>query len=86
MSKVVKVVAAAAVGFVAGILLAPKSGKETRADIKAKAEELKDGAEKKLNEVKKAGERAVNDGKKTVEEYADKAKRASDAAKKELNK
>ena len=34
----------------------------------------------------KAGERAVNDGKKTVEEYADKAKRASDAAKKELNK
>jgi gas vesicle protein len=34
MSKVVKIAAAAAVGFVAGILLAPKSGKETRADIK----------------------------------------------------
>ena len=41
MSKFVKVVAAAAAGFVAGILLAPKSGKETRADIKAKADEVK---------------------------------------------
>jgi gas vesicle protein len=41
MSKFVKVVGAAAAGFVAGILLAPKSGKETRADIKAKADEVK---------------------------------------------
>ena len=40
MSKFVKVVAAAAAGFVAGILLAPKSGKETRADIKAKADDI----------------------------------------------
>lgn len=32
--------AGAAAGFVAGILLAPKSGKETREDIKEKAEEV----------------------------------------------
>ena len=31
----------AAAGVVAGFLTAPKSGKETRADLKAKAEELK---------------------------------------------
>lgn len=31
-------------GVVAGVLTAPKSGKETRADIKAKAQELKDKA------------------------------------------
>ena len=31
-------------GVVAGVLTAPKSGKETRADIKAKAEELKSQA------------------------------------------
>lgn len=34
----------AAAGVVAGVLTAPKSGKETRADIKNKAMELKDEA------------------------------------------
>lgn len=42
MNKVINVVAAAAAGFVAGILLAPKSGKETRADLKRKAVETKE--------------------------------------------
>ena len=41
MSKLIKLVLAAAGGFVAGVLLAPKSGKETREDLKAKAEEAK---------------------------------------------
>lgn len=40
-----------AAGVVAGILTAPKSGKETRADIKHKAGELKDGAEKAVDKV-----------------------------------
>ena len=53
-------------GVVAGILLAPKSGEETREDIKKLAEELKDKAEdayakarreveRKIAQVKKAG-------------------------------
>jgi gas vesicle protein len=53
-------------GVVAGILLAPKSGAETREDIKKLAEDLKDKAEdayakarkeveKKIEQVKKAG-------------------------------
>lgn len=35
----------AAAGLIAGVLTAPKSGKETRADIKTKAAELKDKAD-----------------------------------------
>lgn len=42
---------AGAVGYVAGILTAPKSGKETRADIKDKAVKAKVEAEKKLKEL-----------------------------------
>jgi len=36
----------AAAGIVAGMLTAPKAGKETRADLKEKADELKARAEK----------------------------------------
>lgn len=47
----------AAAGLVAGILTAPKSGKETRQDIADKTGELKDGAAKKADQLKqKAGE------------------------------
>ncbi len=42
---------AAAVGFVAGILTAPKSGKETRGDIKAKATETYAAAETELKKL-----------------------------------
>ncbi|MCA9376577.1 YtxH domain-containing protein [Candidatus Nomurabacteria bacterium] len=59
-------VAGAIAGTVAGVLFAPKSGKETRNDIKKKAQELKTQAEdvykkakmsldKKVAEVKKLG-------------------------------
>jgi len=39
---------AGAVGYVTGILTAPKSGKETREDIADKAEDIKEGAEDQL--------------------------------------
>lgn len=52
MSKAINTLVAAAAGFAAGILLAPKSGKETREDIKAKAIEAKDKAEGKADEAK----------------------------------
>lgn len=42
----------AAAGVVAGILTAPKSGKETRADIKNKAMELKDEAADQADKAK----------------------------------
>jgi gas vesicle protein len=50
MSKAINTLVAAAAGFAAGILLAPKSGKETREDIKAKALETKDRAAEKAGE------------------------------------
>jgi len=39
---------AGAVGYVSGILTAPKSGRETREDIADKAEDVKEGAEEQL--------------------------------------
>lgn len=71
MKKVLTVLGAAAAGFAAGILTAPKSGKETRADIKKKAGELKtttvktakkaQAAAKDSAEVVKAGAQKVGD-------------------------
>lgn len=73
MSKVVKTVAAAAIGFAAGILLAPKSGKETREDIKAKAGEAKQQARAKAEQAKEAAAEAkvhFKSGAKKVETEA----------------
>lgn len=46
MKKVLAIIGAAAAGFAAGILTAPKSGKETRKDLKKKASKLKADTEK----------------------------------------
>lgn len=46
MKKVLAIIGAAAAGFAAGILMAPKSGKETRKDLKKKAVKLKADTEK----------------------------------------
>lgn len=43
--------AAALAGFLAGILTAPKSGRETRSDIRAAANRLKTDAEKQLKQI-----------------------------------
>ena len=87
----------AAAGVVAGILTAPKSGKETRADLKAKADDLKQQADKTAAEAKKKGEKvyketrkqvetAVDGGLKTVGDYRERAGRAVTSAKSEFGK
>ncbi len=43
----------AAAGLVAGVLTAPKSGRETRDDIKKKAEELKSKADSASSKTRK---------------------------------
>lgn len=43
----------AAAGLVAGVLTAPKSGRETRDDIKKKAEELKNKADSASDKTRK---------------------------------
>ncbi len=50
MSKALNTVLAAAAGFAAGILLAPKSGKETREEIRARALDTKGQLEDKADE------------------------------------
>ena len=82
----------AVVGVTAGILLAPKSGLETREDIKKfstdvqdKAQELyysaKKDLEKKMKELKAAGKRIDVDAyKKLVGKVVDELKNDSDVA------
>ena len=74
----------AAAGLVAGFLTAPKSGKETRADLKSKAEELKSEADKKAKDLKKQGDRVVKDTMHTVDDLRGRTERAVDAAKSEF--
>lgn len=54
----------AVAGVVAGVLVAPKSGKETRADIKTKANELKDKAEAEVEKAKNAATDALHNSDK----------------------
>ncbi len=59
MKKVAAVIGAAVAGFAAGILTAPKSGKETRRDIKQKADELKVVAKKRAGQAKAAAKESA---------------------------
>ena len=76
-------------GFVAGILSAPKSGKETRQDIKHAATKAKSEAEKslkslhsdlnkKIADVKAEGEKLTGKAKEEYEMIVDKAKSAKE--------
>jgi gas vesicle protein len=60
----------AAVGVVSGILFAPKSGKETREDLKKKvvntAETIKDTVQKKVETVKDSTDHAAQEVRDTI--------------------
>jgi gas vesicle protein len=75
----------AAAGVVAGMLTAPKSGKETRADIKAKAAELKGEAAKRVEDVKDVSSKAVNDLKGRAAELKDRNQDVVEDMKRSLN-
>lgn len=66
----------AAVGIAAGILTAPKSGKETRQDIKRKAEEVKDTAASKRDDVMFKVEEMTDDLRGRASEKIEAAKSA----------
>jgi gas vesicle protein len=76
--------AGAAAGILAGILLAPDKGANTRKKIAGKANEVTDGVQASLenfiNEVKKA----YAGGKDEVEELSEKAKAKINALKAEV--
>lgn len=84
-------------GLVMGLLTAPKSGKETREDIKRKAGEVKDETVRKAKDAKDKANQFVGSTRKKVDEAVDDAKDkagelkkraegAVDSAKSDLNK
>lgn len=89
-------VIAAAAGYVAGILTAPKSGKETRADIKDAAEKTMAEAEKDLKnlhteldkiitEAKARHEKLTSKAQKELSQLIDKAKDTKEKAREMLS-
>lgn len=64
----------AVAGVVTGLLAAPKSGKETRADLKKKAGEVKGAAERKLKDAHKELGKLSDDAKVGADKLKGKAK------------
>ncbi len=62
------------IGYVAGVLTAPKSGKETRTDIKNATAKAKTEAEKKLKELHSELNVRLEEAKKKASELSGKAK------------
>ena len=69
---------AAAAGYVAGILTAPKSGKETRESIKEAADKSWSEAEKDLKKLHTELDKVIKDSKKAGDKVGDKAKKELD--------
>lgn len=68
------VILGAVFGAVTALLTAPKSGKETRQDIKDKAGELKGTAERKLKDAHKELDKLADEAKAKAKELQGKAK------------
>ena len=74
------------VGAALALLYAPKSGKELRKDLKGKADELLDEAEKYVDIAKEKAADAVNEGKKKSERLITDAKVKAEALMKDAEK
>jgi gas vesicle protein len=72
---VIGTVIGAAAGVVAGMLTAPKSGQETRADLKAKAIELKEEAARRANRSQNEDDSIPGTLKKQAEKVVDKTRK-----------
>lgn len=68
----------ALVGAVAALLTAPKSGKETRDDLKKKADEMKATAQKKAKEVKATADQKTAELKQKADEVSKNVKAQAD--------
>lgn len=71
-------------GVVTGLLAAPKPGKETRKDIKRKAEDMRDDAMDRAEDLKKHAQNKAQDLKERVQEYRNKGERVADKTAKAL--
>jgi gas vesicle protein len=70
--------AGGAIGAIIALLYAPKSGKEFRQDIKSKADDYLDEADKYLSEAKDRARTLINEGKKKSEKLINDARVKSD--------
>ncbi len=69
---IIAALAGAATGLIAGILIAPASGEETRKNIEKEAKKFKKSLDEKLDEIKEAGIEKLEKLKKSTEEVVDK--------------
>lgn len=84
MKKLLGVVAAAAAGYVAGVLFAPKSGEDTRKELQVKKDELEQKAAVKKDQAKEVLDESTQKAKKAAaqisEEAVDFSKKATTSA------
>ena len=73
-------------GGIAGILSAPKSGKETQQDIKKKADDVSKDLSQKYEATKTDAEIKAAELKKKTHDLKDRTQKAVEAAKKEYTK
>jgi cell division septum initiation protein DivIVA len=76
---IIGVLAGGALGALVALLFAPKSGRELRADIKGKADDLMEGAEEALNAAKSRAGEMVSEAKKRSDQLVTDAKRKADS-------
>ena len=75
MSKSLAIIVAAAAGFIGGILLAPKSGKDTREDLMSKKDDIQDRAKKSLETFKSSAAEVQDEVKASVRDVKEIAKK-----------
>jgi len=75
-----------AIGAIAGLLFAPKSGRELRQDIKNKSDEYLDDAERYIADARTKAKDLINEGKKRSERLISDAKTKSDELLKDAEK
>ncbi len=71
----------ALIGAAAALLLAPKSGSETRQDLASATEDFKTKASKAVNELSQSSEELVKKSKDLLESTKEKVQQAVDAGK-----
>lgn len=81
MTKMTKMLAAVAIGFAAGVLLAPKTGAETRKELKAGVKRTKKFLSGKADEAKMAAYDAHDTLMDAVDEVGDEAIAMTQSAK-----
>lgn len=76
----------AAAGVVAGFLTAPKSGKETREDLKRKATEMKENVNEKAETVKGRADEKADEVRKRADELKKRTENAVEGAREGFSK